>query len=101
VMPAALAVGSGFDAVVTPIVEGMGRSMTAPKEWTGIGGMTFSLRNGIAMLVGGGEGAEVRKPLAITVIAGLAVSTLLTLFVIPTLWAWVNETLRRRRKAAA
>lgn len=101
VMPAALAVGSGFDAVVTPIVEAMGRSMTAPKEWKGIGGMTFSLRNGIAMLVGGGEGAEVRKPLAITVIAGLAVSTLLTLFVIPTLWAWVNQTLRRRRKAAA
>lgn len=101
IMPAALAVGSGFDAVVTPMVEGMGRSMTAPKEWSGIGGMTFSLRNGIAMLVGGGEGAEVRKPLAITVIAGLGVSTLLTLFVIPTLWAWVNQTLRRKRKAAA
>jgi HAE1 family hydrophobic/amphiphilic exporter-1 len=97
-MPAALALGSGVDAVVTPVVEAMGRSMTAPKEWPGIGGMTLSLRNGLAMLVGGGEGAEVRKPLAITVIAGLGVSTLLTLFVIPTLWAWVNENLRRRRK---
>lgn len=53
------------------------------------------------MLVGGGEGAEVRKPLAITVISGLAVSTLLTLFVIPTLWAWVNTSLRRRRPVTA
>ena len=32
---------------------------------------------------GGGDGAEVRAPMAITVIGGLAVSTLLTLVVIP------------------
>lgn len=101
VMPAALAVGSGFDAVLTPVVEGMGRSMTAPKDWKLIGGMTFSLKNGIAMLIGGGEGAEVRKPLAVTVIAGLGASTLLTLFVIPTLWAWVNTVLRRRKAVTA
>ncbi|KFN45288.1 efflux RND transporter permease subunit [Arenimonas composti] len=34
----------------------------------------------------GGEGAEVRQPMAITVIGGLAVSTLLTLFVIPVVY---------------
>lgn len=95
-LPAALAAGSGFDALVTPVVEGMGRSMTAPKDWKLIGGMTFSFKNGVALLVGGGEGAEVRKPLAITIISGLGVSTLLTLFVIPTLWAWANG-LRRRK----
>ncbi|MHC4840284.1 MAG: efflux RND transporter permease subunit [Planctomycetota bacterium] len=46
---------------------------------------------GVAALVqGGDEGAAVRKPLAITVIAGLSLSTLLTLIVIPTIWAWVR-----------
>jgi Cu/Ag efflux pump CusA len=48
-----------------------------------------------------GEGAEVRKPLAITVIAGLAASTVLTLIVIPTLWSWVNGFKRRREVAPA
>lgn len=52
--------------------------------------------------LGGGEGAEVRAPMAITVIAGLATSTLLTLVVIPALYAltegWV-ERLRGRRDA--
>ncbi|MCB9893823.1 MAG: efflux RND transporter permease subunit [Planctomycetes bacterium] len=58
-----------------------------------------SIRDAVDTLAGGGEGAEVRKPLAITVIAGLALSTLLTLVVIPTLWAWVN-TLRGRSRMA-
>jgi HAE1 family hydrophobic/amphiphilic exporter-1 len=44
----------------------------------------------------GGEGAEVRAPMAITVIGGLAVSTLLTLVVIPV----VYDLLDRRPDAA-
>ena len=39
------------------------------------------------MALGLGEGAEIRGPMAITVIGGLAVSTLLTLVVIPTAYA--------------
>lgn len=93
-MPAAKAVAEGMDAGITAAVEGMGRSMTAPKDWSLIGGWKFSLGTALGKLVGGGEGAEVRKPLAITVIAGLASSTILTLIVIPSLWAWVN-TLRQ------
>ncbi|MBI5768046.1 MAG: efflux RND transporter permease subunit [Verrucomicrobia bacterium] len=38
------------------------------------------------MALGLGEGAEIRAPMAITVIVGLSVSTLLTLVVIPTLY---------------
>jgi hydrophobic/amphiphilic exporter-1 (mainly G- bacteria), HAE1 family len=38
------------------------------------------------LALGSGEGAEVRAPMAITVIGGLAVSTLLTLFVIPVVY---------------
>jgi len=39
------------------------------------------------MALGLGEGAEIRAPMAITVIGGLAVSTLLTLIVIPTVYS--------------
>lgn len=54
-----------------------------------------------------GEGAEVRSPMAITVIGGLLVSTLLTLLVIPVVYdlldrrgdAWYAERGRRTRRA--
>jgi multidrug efflux pump subunit AcrB len=39
------------------------------------------------MAMGYGEGAEIRTPMALTVIAGLTTSTLLTLIVIPTVYA--------------
>jgi HAE1 family hydrophobic/amphiphilic exporter-1 len=37
-------------------------------------------------MVFGGEGAELRAPMAITVIFGLSLSTLLTLFFIPVIY---------------
>ena len=40
----------------------------------------------IPMALGLGEGAEIRQPMALTVIAGLASSTLLTLLVIPVVY---------------
>jgi HAE1 family hydrophobic/amphiphilic exporter-1 len=40
----------------------------------------------VPMALGLGEGAEIRAPMAITVVVGLSVSTLLTLVVIPTLY---------------
>jgi HAE1 family hydrophobic/amphiphilic exporter-1 len=55
----------------------------------------------------GGEGAEVRAPMALTVIGGLAVSTLLTLLVIPVVYDlldrrpdayYVQRAQRGRRK---
>jgi cobalt-zinc-cadmium resistance protein CzcA len=41
----------------------------------------------IPMALGTGAGAEVQKPLATVVIGGLVSATLLTLFVLPTLYA--------------
>lgn len=41
----------------------------------------------LPMMLGFGEGAEIRKPMAITVIFGLMFSTLLTLFLIPVLYS--------------
>jgi HAE1 family hydrophobic/amphiphilic exporter-1 len=46
----------------------------------------------LPMALGLGEGAELRMPLAVTVIAGLASSTLLTLIVIPVVYSLVDRT---------
>ncbi len=41
----------------------------------------------LPMVIGLGEGAEIRKPMAVTVIFGLVYATLLTLFLIPILYS--------------
>ena len=45
----------------------------------------------LPMAVGLGEGAELQRPLAITVIGGLTVGTFLTLFVIPVLYVLMDR----------
>jgi cobalt-zinc-cadmium resistance protein CzcA len=45
----------------------------------------------IPMALGHGAGSEVQKPLATVVIGGLITSTLLTLFVLPTLYNWFER----------
>ena len=45
----------------------------------------------LPMAVGFGEGAEVRAPMAITVIGGLLVSTFLTLVVIPVVYSLMDR----------
>jgi HAE1 family hydrophobic/amphiphilic exporter-1 len=45
----------------------------------------------LPLALGFGEGAEVRAPMAITVIGGLTVSTLLTLVVIPVMYAVMDR----------
>jgi multidrug efflux pump subunit AcrB len=94
-VPLVRGVADGCDSVIKTAVEGAGRSLTAPADWALVGGKTFSLRGFTDLLIGGGQGAEVRKPLAITVVVGLTTSTALTLFFVPSLWALVN----RRRDA--
>jgi cobalt-zinc-cadmium resistance protein CzcA len=53
----------------------------------------------IPMAVSTSAGAEVQRPLATVVIGGLVSSTILTLLVLPTVYAWVEE--RRLSRAAA
>ncbi|MEJ2367908.1 MAG: efflux RND transporter permease subunit, partial [Acidobacteriota bacterium] len=60
---------------------------------------TFTTLFGLLPLaVGAGAGSELQSPMAITVMAGLAASTLLTLLVIPTLYYLVE---RRRHRSRA
>jgi cobalt-zinc-cadmium resistance protein CzcA len=51
----------------------------------------------IPMAVSTAPGAEVQRPLATVVIGGLITSTLLTLFVLPTLYGWLEEWRKRAR----
>ncbi|MDZ7694197.1 MAG: efflux RND transporter permease subunit [Balneolaceae bacterium] len=68
------------------IVEG-GRSRLRPILMT-----TLTTTLGLLPLaLGFGDGAELRAPMAITVIAGLIVSTLLTLIVIPSMYAIMDR----------
>ncbi len=52
----------------------------------------------LPMALGLGDGAEIRTPMAITVIAGLVFSTVLTLVVIPTVYAVVDRRFGRARR---
>jgi cobalt-zinc-cadmium resistance protein CzcA len=51
----------------------------------------------IPMAISTSQGAEVQRPLATVVIGGLVTSTLLTLLVLPVLYAWVEERWGRSR----
>jgi hydrophobic/amphiphilic exporter-1 (mainly G- bacteria), HAE1 family len=51
----------------------------------------------LPMALGLGEGSEMRRPMALTVIVGLATSTLLTLVVVPVLYERVESGLARLR----
>jgi cobalt-zinc-cadmium resistance protein CzcA len=52
----------------------------------------------LPMAVSTSAGAEVQRPLATVVIGGLVSSTLLTLLVLPTMYAWLEA--RRKRTQA-
>ncbi|MBW8190924.1 CusA/CzcA family heavy metal efflux RND transporter [Neiella marina] len=45
----------------------------------------------IPMLLSNGVGAEIQKPLATVIVGGLVTATLLTLFVLPVLFAWFSK----------
>jgi HAE1 family hydrophobic/amphiphilic exporter-1 len=54
----------------------------------------------LPLAIGIGDGAELRAPMAITVIAGLIVSTLLTLIVIPTMYAIMDRKVYKQSPTA-
>jgi cobalt-zinc-cadmium resistance protein CzcA len=53
----------------------------------------------IPMAVSTSTGAEVQRPLASVVIGGLLSSTLLTLFLLPTMYAWIFQKESSRKPA--
>ncbi len=55
----------------------------------------------VPMLVATGPGSEIQRPLAVVVIGGLVSSTMLTLVLLPTLYAWLEGRAARRLSARA
>ena len=50
----------------------------------------------VPMLLATGPGSELQRPLAVVVIGGLVTSTLLTLVLLPTLYAWMEARVEQR-----
>ncbi len=55
----------------------------------------------VPMLLATGPGSELQRPLAVVVIGGLFTSTLLTLVLLPTLYAWIETRAEQQAKKLA
>ena len=53
-----------------------------------------ALLGGLPLALGGGVGAELRKPLGITIVGGLLFSQLLTLYTIPVVYLYFDRLAR-------
>jgi multidrug efflux pump len=63
-----------------------------------------SLLGAVPLIIGMGEGSEFRQPLGITIIGGLVLSQILTLYTTPVVYLYLDRfrhwTMRKRRRAA-
>ncbi|MDE1170674.1 MAG: efflux RND transporter permease subunit [Verrucomicrobium sp.] len=60
-----------------------------------------ALFGALPLALGGGMGSELRRPLGITIIGGLLVSQVLTLYTTPVIYLWFDRLARRRKGGAA
>jgi len=58
-----------------------------------------ALLGALPLMLGTGMGSEMRQPLGITMVGGLILSQILTLFTTPVIYLWFDR-LQRRRAAA-
>jgi multidrug efflux pump len=59
-----------------------------------------AMLGGLPLALGGGVGAELRKPLGITIVGGLMFSQVLTLYTTPVVYLYFDKLARRMRRGA-
>ncbi len=80
--------------IINSVVKG-GKSRLRPVLMTSL----TAILGMIPMAIGGGQGAEMWKPMGIAVIGGLTISTVLTLVVVPVLYCiFAGTGVKRKRK---
>jgi multidrug efflux pump subunit AcrB len=57
-----------------------------------------ALLGGLPLALGSGTGAELRRPLGITIVGGLLLSQLLTLYTTPVVYLWFDRLALRFAK---
>ena len=60
-----------------------------------------ALLGALPLMLGWGMGAELRRPLGVTMVGGLLVSQVLTLFTTPVIYLWFDRLSRRLRGKSA
>jgi len=60
-----------------------------------------ALFGGLPLAMGRGTGSELRHPLGITIVGGLLVSQMLTLYTTPVVYIWFDRLASRLRRAPA
>jgi multidrug efflux pump len=57
-----------------------------------------ALLGGLPLALGSGTGAELRRPLGITIVGGLILSQMLTLYTTPVIYLWFDRLAKRFEK---
>jgi multidrug efflux pump len=56
-----------------------------------------AMLGGVPLAIGGGAGSELRRPLGITIVGGLIVSQMLTLYTTPVIYLYMDRLRRKKR----